>query len=114
MGRQQPSAGTGWPELAPRCKAAELMLGRPSLLLVVKWWNMQSYPVQPLEFSQGFLSAALLNASSQPGTQDMVSALAVFLLYRAAKGKGIPTEWRHRTVGQERAGGELKYSLSVS
>lgn len=50
-------------------------------------------------------------ASSQPG--DMVSAPAVFLLYSAIKGKGILTERRHRTVGQEGAGGELKYSLSV-
>lgn len=43
----------------------------------------------------------------------MASAPAVFLLYRAIKGKGVPTERRHRTVGQEGAGGELKYSLSV-
>lgn len=63
MGRQQPTAGTGWPEQATSCKAADLELGQPSLLLVVKWWNAQSCPIQPLEFSQGFLSAALLNGT---------------------------------------------------
>lgn len=43
----------------------------------------------------------------------MGSTPAVYLLYSTIKGKGIPTERTHRTVGQERAGGELKYSLSV-
>lgn len=111
MGRQQPTAGTGWPEQAPSCKAAELELGQPTLLLAVKWWNAQSYPIQPLELSQGFLFATLLNGISS--AWDMVSAPAMFLLYSAIKCKGVPTERRHRTVDQEGAGGELKYSLSV-